>query len=606
MNDGTRISLATITLLAAVGCGDSPFGLNTNGESSPTDPEPEMATSELGSVVADLRADTNRDGVVRFDDPSDDTGEDVWSADHGAVFLANIDDDETQCDPSLDDVDVAACNDAWDDTVNGPDDALDLARLATKPWPDAPFTASARLTWTAASNVRLFKVTGSQFTKIDSGYVLSSAEIKSGVSLAIEGKDIVRNAAAWDGFVDLTLTVSADGTTGSDKVRMRVAPLLTYHHGLTSEQTWVSAWSSQGNQAMRADLSDACAAAGVPQPRTISTTDAWAQDFFEPGFMSMPGPNGTQHVIRVNIRSANERGPITAQNPLRAAGRVVWQLRGKDVAGIQEYDPARNGYHDSLNSFGNLETVPPYTYQGKSYPLGRVIRGSTAQWHPDELFTRMMEAQKVQPPIYIDTSWLLVGHVDESISFVKANTARGWKLLVNDARMAKAMLQAQSNAGRGNVSMFVGKYWSSGNPAQATIDEVLSDPDVMSASADAAAEVDGQLAKIKSETGLTDAEIIRIPFLHMTLSGASIAYQPGIVNGVYISDTDFVAPDPHGPVINGQDIFKAAMQDALAPVGVTVHFAEDWDTYHAQDGEVHCGTNSTRAIPTAKWWESGR
>jgi hypothetical protein len=39
---------------------------------------------------------------------------------------------------------------------------------------------------------------------------------------------------------------------------------------------------------------------------------------------------------------------------------------------------------------------------------------------------------------------------------------------------------------------------------------------------------------------------------------------------------------------------------ALAPLDITVHFVEDWDTYHRQHGEVHCGTNSTRQIPQAK------
>src|SRR5205085_3980243 len=105
---------------------------------------------------------------------------------------------------------------------------------------------------------------------------------------------------------------------------------------------------------------------------------------------------------------------------------------------------------------------------------------------------------------------------------------------------------------------------------------------------------------------LTDAEIIKIPFLHESMSGRSVAFQPGMVNGLYIADGHFVAPDPHGPVIGGNDIFKVAMQNALSAVGVTVHFAEDCDTYHRLEGEVHCGTNSTRKIPAAKWWESGR
>jgi len=285
---------------------------------------------------------------------------------------------------------------------------------------------------------------------------------------------------------------------------------------------------------------------------------------------------------------------------------VVFALRGKDTAAIQAYDPTRLGQFDTLNSFGNFETVPPYTHNGKSYPLGRILRGSTSSFYPDRVFTTMMEAQQVQPPIYVDTSWLLVAHVDETLSFVKANTPRGWVLLVNDARLAWQMLREQANAGRGNVPMFVGKYWSDGTPARVTINQVLSDPEIASASAEAAVEVDAQVAKLKAEIGLTDDEIIPIPFLHMELDGYSVAYQPGTVNGLYLTDRDFVAPDPHGPIINGQDIFKVHMRESLARLGIRVHFAEDWDTYHRMLGEVHCGTNATRAIPSAKWWESGR
>lgn len=224
----------------------------------------------------------------------------------------------------------------------------------------------------------------------------------------------------------------------------------------------------------------------------------------------------------------------------------------------------------------------------------------------DRSFTRMMEAQAVQPPVYVDTSWLLVGHVDETLSFVRAPGARGWVMLANDARLAVSMLRSAEQAGRGSTPMFVGKYWDTGSPAQATIAQVLSDPDVMGASAEAAVEVAAQVTKLKAETGLADAEIVKVPFLHMPLDGASIAYQPGMVNGLYLGPKDFVAPAPHGPVVGGEDIFASAMTSALAPLGIRVHFAEDWDDYHRAMGEVHCGTNSTRAIPETKWWETGR
>ncbi|HVH41623.1 MAG TPA: protein-arginine deiminase family protein, partial [Labilithrix sp.] len=509
------------------------------------------------------------------------------------------------CKTNLDDVELPKCNDAADDEVNGADDALDLARLKTKPWTHAPSGATGTISWTAAERVRLFTVKGSSFTVVKSGMKLSEADLKSGIELAIEAKDIVRDPVVWDGYVDVTLTVDGEGKTKSDKVRMRVAPVITYHHLLPTESTWVTSTQGAGNKALRDDLAVATAAAGLPTTKGINTNDQWAQDFFETGFMSMPAAGGKQHAIRVNIRSANEYEDDAA-NPLRPAGRIVWNLRGKDSAGLQEYDKTRKGRFDTLNSFGNFETVPPYSNAGKTYPMGRVIRGQTTSYYPDKVFTKMIESQMVQPPIYVDTSWLVVGHIDETISFVKAKNARGWVLLVNDARSARSMLDARSKAGQGKTPLHVGKYWSDNTSAQVTIDQVLSDTDVMSASAEAAVEVDAQLAIIKAETGLTDAEIVRVPFLHMSLRGRSIAYQPGMVNGLYLADGHFVAPDPHGPEIGGKDIFKTAMTAALAPLDITVHFAEDWDTYHRMLGEVHCGTNAIRQIPQAKWWESGR
>lgn len=617
-----RIFLVTSFFLVACGSSDG-----TTSEPSGTDPtetpdgktpgqtktpgETENPGEEPvgpGGIIADLRADTNRDGAIKFDDAADNDGEDVWDKSHGAVFLANIDDDESSCTTSnVNDVDLEKCNDATDDEVNGSDDAEDLARLKTKPWADAPASASGTITFTSDEHVRLFKVKGTSFTKIESGAKLTAAEIKSGVELAIEGRDIVRDTSEWDGYVEITFKVTEGANNASDKVKMRVAPLLTYHHGLTAEQTYVSSFNDRGNQDMRTDLGEATSTAGVATTKTLQTGDPWTQDFFEPGFMSMPAAGGKQHVIRVAIRSANMYNN-SQTNPLRTAGRLAFSaFRGKDGAAVQQWDKTRGGLHDTLNSFGNLETIPPYTKGNDSYPLGRVIRGNVPSFYPDKVFTKMMESQKVQPAVYVDTSWLAVGHIDETTSFVKASTPRGWKLLVNDATMAKTMLQNLSSQGYGSTSMFVGKYWDSNSPAQATINQVLSDTDIMSASAEAAAEVDAQVAIIREATGLTDAEIVRVPFLHMSTDGGhSIAYQPGMVNGIYISDTDFVSPDPHGPIINGVDPFKKAMEDALSPLGITAHFAEDWDTYHRNMGEVHCGTNTVRKIPDAKWWESGR
>src|SRR5690606_12369798 len=111
--------------------------------------------------VVDLRADSNRDGEVRFDES--DANKTEWNATVGAVFLANIDDDAQRCPRTFDDAKIALCNDAADDVVNGPDDALDLARLRTRPWPEAPpgTVGRVRVAPAAAKRlVRLFKRTG--------------------------------------------------------------------------------------------------------------------------------------------------------------------------------------------------------------------------------------------------------------------------------------------------------------------------------------------------------------------------------------------------------------------------------------------------------------
>src|SRR5262249_15150030 len=152
----------------------------------------------------------------------------------------------------------------------------------------------------------------------------------------------------------------------------------------------------------------------------------------------------------------------------------------------------------------------------------------------------------IQPAIAIDTSWLYVGHVDETLSFAKAPTKRGWMLLANDPTLAKKMLDDAVAAGEGDAPMFVGKSWvdfqtNDETPADATIAKALADEQVMTASAEAAVEVDAQLEILKREVGLTDDEIIRVPFLHTNYGGKSVAYQPGTVNGLYLSDTHFVA-----------------------------------------------------------------
>jgi protein-arginine deiminase len=595
--------------------GDTGPGTPDGGDLNPNGPE---ATQPEGPVfqppTIDLLADHNRNGQIDFDLASEDAGEDTWTAQGGAVFLANLDDDEEVCPNSdkVSDADLAACHDAADDKVNGQDDLLDMAPLAVRAWPEAPEGATGTLSVSAPGKpyVRFFKGSGSSFELLAYGTTaLTTEELRAGLELRMEGLDIVRDTAVWDGYVDLTLSVAdQNGELGSDTVRMRVAPVITYHHLMDPETVLFTYFTSNDSKAFRTDIVDAIAAgesAAIHQGLLVG--DQWTQDFLEPGYMSMPKAGGGQHVMRANYRSANLYNPQDTLHPLREAGKVVYTvLGGKDSAGLTQYDAKSLGDEDSLNSFGNLEVIPPYTMGAESFPLGRIFQGSTPTVYPDPSFVTMIQSQAVQPPLYVDTSWLLVGHVDETVSFIKVPSPRGWALVMNDAVLAKTMLEEQVAKGNGDVPMFVGKKWSEGDGAEVSISKVLADSAVMGESLASAVEVDAQVAAIKEATGITDDEIIRVPYLHWKVYGYSVAYQPGTVNGLVLDNGNFLAPDPYGPVIDGEDIMKRQMEDAFAKAGWAVHWVEDWDLYHALLGEVHCGTNAIREIPEAKWWESGR
>lgn len=626
------LAVAPSALVVASGCGgdDAPAAVapTSNGGSSGGGGAGAGAGGGTGPTidpsiaVIDLRADVNRDGVVKLDDPSDDADEETWDRAHGAIFIANIDDDDDRCTVTgedgtiLSDDDLPACNDAADTVVNGVDDEADLAPLRVAPWAGAPDDASATVTLADAdvARARLFVRRNGAFEYLPSDGKLTAAELRAGVELGLEGRDVLRDAKRWAGELDVKLTIvggTRNGAAiagGSDTVRLRIAPLLTHHHLEPAVQTFVTDGGDKISLQFQSDLGDAVTAAGVPQGLdTFGTDDIWAQDFFETAYTALPGKDGP-HVMRIALRSANIYSD-DASLPLRRAGRIAFtRFRAKDFAGVQQYDPSSDPNMDSLNSMGNFETIPPYTNGEAKWPLGRILRGSIPTFRPDASFARMLDAQVVQKPLLVDTSWLLVGHVDETMSFVKTDTPRGWKLLVNDPTMARKMLESARDAGHGETLMFEGQRWPTNKgtrPAVVSIDDVLADTDVMGTSAKAAAEIDGQLAIVRAETGLTDDEIIHIPFLHQSLDGFAVAYQPGMVNGIYLSPTHFAAPKPFGPIINGEDIFEKSVRDSLAAVGVEVTFIDDWSMYHVNDGEVHCGTNTIRTTSgAAAWWEA--
>ncbi|WP_272952576.1 protein-arginine deiminase family protein [Kribbella amoyensis] len=213
----------------------------------------------------------------------------------------------------------------------------------------------------------------------------------------------------------------------------------------------------------------------------------------------------------------------------------------------------------------------------------------------------MVSEQGYQPPVRIDTSWLLVGHVDETVHVVRADNERGWTLAVADPRSAVRLLEDAHRKGAGSVRLFA----DTNAPRKPTVDEILADSKRLTANAEAARHIDDQVRILLRATGLRSSDLVRLPvfFEKQEQLGGLRALTPDVVNGVSLTERQFAAPDPHGPTVHGQDIFRAATEIALAKAGVRVHWVEDFFWAHLGGGEVHCATNALRDTRTTnRWW----
>lgn len=567
-----------------------------------------MPTAAEASPLVRLLADTDRDGRITT---ADLRGRAEWTPDRGAIALPNLDDDQSRCPGGrLSDVELAACNDASDEVVNGPADAADLAPLRIAP---VSGTAPGRVDVSPRDHVRIFW----RGTVLAPGHRFTAAQLRGGIDLAVEIRDIPRDAAVWDGFVDVTLTVGR----GSDTVRLRVAPLLLTHDLMPIDRVLVSDNNSgpddpghdpeapvqpryPGEERFLEELSAGLADRPLGYP---TGGDRWMRDHFITGYVAMPGADQT-----VLVRSPSmPPGESTTDFPLRASGRPLFSSwRGPDVAAVQEFDPAHvgddeyNGLWGSFSSTGNFLVAPPHG----EYPAGRILYGSNgSEAAPDSAFLRMLEAQRDQAPLAVDTSWLGVGHIDEFLSFVPADNERGWTAMVADPVLGERLLR-EVDGGQPLVNGV------DGAPAM-TVDEALASPKLTAGNRIAAEGIERALDVLTAELGLDREEIVRVPalFERLAIDGYPrqdivANYLPAIVNGIETGTGTYLAARPHGPAADGRDVFQAATERALAEVGGTVAWVEDWEYAHAVGtvgGELHCVTNVLRDRSTTPPWWSG-
>ena len=99
---------------------------------------------------------------------------------------------------------------------------------------------------------------------------------------------------------------------------------------------------------------------------------------------------------------------------------------------------------------------------------------------------------------------------------------------------------------------------------------------------------------------------LSVPAIYLgdpSASESMFAYVPGLAN-LQVWNEQVWLPKPFGPRSAGTDVFESAVEAELS--GLTVHFIDDWDGYHRDYGEVHCGTNVIRVGPPEhqRWWDN--
>ncbi|KAK2776193.1 arginine deiminase type-3 [Colletotrichum kahawae] len=570
-----------------------------------------LAALHLGAATAErpvIRADTNRDGAIN---EADDADKAFWTSARGAIFLPNVGDSLRRCANTdlqgnpLSNHELASCNDASGHLLLEP--GL-VAPLKTAPVDvsDNVFAHIYATPKVAAKRVRLFvndfpsrASETAAWRLVDPEFIFNATQLKNGISLGIDGREFVTDASEWDGKVTVHFDLHVNTTILSDAVELKVAPVLTHHH-LQRVDTLISTAANDSDPVQLEfirQLDAGRAAAGLQTPLYLfnQSSDIWAQDFIEPAYASMPGPNGPIS-IRIVLRSAQST---------RTGGRQVFeQLRGKGVGGFQPEGGHRGFGHLEINSFGNLETIPPYTSKsGIKYPK----------------------------PLMLETGWLLIGHVDEFVQFLPSNkSGLGFTIGIADTVSALEILRNASTAGHGGVRAvsFNGSldntFSTSAEELATTIDQILANETFHQVNAYAQKHIDANLETLLSEIPIAREHVVRVPVLFKDLNmgqGFSrsddglpshtdtvmadeflvASFSPAAINGIVLGG-HYLSPKPWGPVIDGKDLFEERLKAVYGATGMDVGFVDDFLSHHVGLGEIHCGSNTLRESDV-KWWE---
>ncbi|XP_036427000.1 protein-arginine deiminase type-2 isoform X2 [Colossoma macropomum] len=567
------------------------------------------AVLHLTAVEISLDVDADRDGVVEKNNPNKASWK--WGPNgHGAIVLVNCD-SESYYKKRVD---------TEKEEISKVSDLKDMSRmiLRTKGPAQLPegYKLSLHITQTDAESVRVFKnrnrgkpqasstmknmllklfmqdyplVLNKEQLAAEVPYPGGSSELEFFVEgLRFPDKD-------FEGLVTISLSLLEPSAQDfpetpifTDKVVFRVAPWIMTPNILKPVEVFVC--STSDNYEFLKGMRNLVQSSGYKLNichEYMNRGDRWMQDEIEFGYIDSP----------------HQRFPVVLDSPrdqkLKEFPYEV--LLGPDFGYVTRY--AQKEEVSSLDSFGNLEVSPPVTVNGKNYPLGRIIIGvafpTTAHGrNMTKVIQDFLWAQKVQEPIALYSDWLLVGHVDEFMTFVPAPDRKGFRLLLASPDAAYKVFTNLQNNGHGKAKLFQGKE------EEISVDEILSNEELQAENVYVQNCIDWNRDVLKKELGLDEDDIIDLPILFKVDTeeeNRAVAYYPDMVNMIVLG-TKLGIPKPFGPQVNSSCALEAEMRSLLEPLGLNCTFIDDFSSYHKLLGEVHCGSNVLREPFAFKWW----
>jgi hypothetical protein len=595
-----------------------------------------------------LHVDADRDGAVDNAYRYSDTWN--WGNNgHGAVIRCNDNDGPAgrtipalhvpsnqaravEADPRAQHAAPGGELDNSNQQVNGANDLRDIAPLEVRRYPAAVnFPAG----WTARISV---PVADQNKVRIFNGIAAGSAEVIGPTTGAVHNFPIGGGGVAfpmtfgmegtqywtqaWKGKIRITLEVLDNHNNVRDRehAKVRVAPWMIGHHLNPVTDVYVLNEPSVAHGAFRAALAAPVGGANLRTALSVNYAgDRWFRDIMKVGYSSVPhgavGPAWNVHSV---LRTANDRR-LTHNHSL--LDRYPWrEMIGANIGYTTPLYPYVVG--SSLDSFGNLECSPPVRVGGRRYRFGRIVYGHDPMRPMQQAVRDFLAAQRIQRPFPVDTSWLDVGHVDEVFSFCPMPSApHGFKVLIASPNEARTILNNLNLAGNGAATLFgphtADPNFSAVSYPDTTVAAILGNVAFMALQTTAQGHIDTIKQELRTNLGLANTDFIEIPLMFRDTGAGLLAYTPGTVNMLVVSlpggTANLAIPDPFGPVVGLVDQFKLDINNKLAadyvvapavpgPNQGTIHYIDDFFTYHDLMGEIHCGTNEVRTPVVNEWW----